>query len=139
MTEPQPSLEELEQIEVEPSGHIPTVPVKVEGPVQVHELPSLNTSMHGLNVVAAELLLPADRRRKRALLIVPSTRDGTSGGTANTPLVIARSQGELPTGVLIPVTLAQPVELQGCEAVWGRSSDGIGVSVVGVIAEHYAD
>jgi len=100
----EPTVEEIEGSE---SPDLAVVPVQVEGPVRVQQLPAVSGEMSSRNdiTVTPQKLFSEDPRRKVLTLI------------ANTaPLVIGRTQQECLNGAHIPTNI--PVVITHREAVW---------------------
>jgi len=89
-----------------------TIPVEVLGPVSVSETPSQTVSARVLQITQTEEILPADPRRRGALLIC--ALQGAIVGPDKTQVTNG-------IGFLIPVNV--PIPLSSRSQLWARTAD----------------
>jgi hypothetical protein len=122
MSEQTPSPAEVQQYE-EPS--MATVPVRVDGPVRVAELPSVTQGIGSVVLdTTGSQVLAADPRRKRATLL-----------TNDQEMHISHSQAGLVNGATWPVDV--PLILDTSDALWARAAAD--TTQVTVIIEGWAE
>lgn len=125
----QPALDELQQRE---TFELPTVPVRIDGPADVHTLPSkrFNVSQEpigGSNVVATRILT-ADPTRHRAIVILRSAT------ATDSFLVQSTSSGQ---GIAWPANV--PLEFLHCDEVFAKNNAADTSVTLSVMTEHWAD
>ena len=126
---PAPVLDELQLREV---FDLPTVPVQLDGPAEVHVLPSrrFNVSQEavgGSNVVATRILTQ-DLTRRRAVVIFRSAT------ATDSFLVQSTSSGQ---GIPWPANV--PLEFQHCDEVFAKNNAADTNITLSVFTEHWAD
>lgn len=128
-TEPVGDIEEVFQEDGD-QPLLPNLPVnvKVEGPVQVHELPSVSGGMRGFSLAAAangltKKLVGPDRRRRVIRL------------WADQPFFFGGSQQESLAGVGARVAANQTIVMTHCDEIWVTlTADG----TVSIVVENWA-
>jgi hypothetical protein len=126
---PQPHLDELQQREVFDG---PTVPVRIDGPADVHTLPSkrFNVSQEfigGSNLVATRILTQ-DPTRRRAIVILRSAT------ATDAFLVQSTSSGQ---GVAWPANVA--LTFEHCDEVFAKMNAADTSATLSIMTEHWAD
>jgi hypothetical protein len=124
MSVTEPTAPEVEQSE---QPNIPSVPVMVEGPIRVQELPATTGrafSLTGVTTTEPKKLLDEDPRRKRAV-IVGNDDD----------IFIGRTQQECIQGAILPVDT--PVYITHKDPVWVAAVNS--TTRVSCIMELWAD
>ncbi len=131
-TPPVGTVSELRQ---EPDvGMLPiiNVPVTVDGPIQVHQLPARSGGRRnwtGFNTAAIRVGND-DPRRKRAVLLVYSA-------TATDYVTIGTTQNEADSGYGFRLAPGIPLEITDQEAIYARSNAA--AVVLSVLNENWAD
>lgn len=132
--------ESLDELQQEPPRHplpIDPIPVTVDGPVRVQDVPARRATYQTVYIDGsrkdAVQLLPPDPRRKRAVLIatdqdpyIGATREDLAGVTTGS----AAAAMQFPRSV--------PLELLHCDGVYCTTGDGSN-TFVSVLAEYWAD
>lgn len=133
-----PSWDEVEQHEAKPELPIAAVPVHVDGPVQVHQLPprtSVATTLL-LDAAAAGVqpieMLAGDRRRSRALILAQG--GGIVFGTTKLAC-IAKGATSPATGAAWPAGLA--LTILGSSQLWVAAATT--AVTLTVLSESWAD
>lgn len=106
MDQSEPDIGELQQdYDAHPAPF--SVPVKHDGPVSTHELPTRTADSRWLNVTATETTQVAGAELARKYLWVTCTQAVYIGHDKR--LVDMGEAGQLPAGVLLPLPTAAPV------------------------------
>ncbi len=107
------------------------VPVSVEGPVQVHQLPSRSAGMRNwTGITEATRVGNQDPRRRRAVLLVYSA-------TPTDFVIIGTDQNEATSGYGFRLAPGIPLEISHQEALYAKAN-AAGV-ILSVLNEQWAD
>lgn len=139
MTEVEESVpEEIEEIvPTDPVG--PVVPVSVENPVRVQQLPSRSGVPRSLNIKVAETLIGHDLRRRVLRIFLPSLI--VAEAETNFPIRLGNTQQSVEDGTGFLLSVGVVLELTHADTVWAIST-ATGpdeVSVVSLMTENWAD
>jgi len=128
MTELQPDTDELLQ-EEEQAAPLTPIPVVVQGPTRVVELPGVNLVLNQIDVdnVTAQRLFGEDPRRKRLRLV-------SSGGAIR----VATSQKQCVPGSGYISPTGVPLDITARNEVWVMASSGA-ATTVSYAAEQWAN
>lgn len=125
-SEPVGDLAEVNQEDAEPLMPMTAVAVTVDGPVQVHELPSVSGGMRSFTLAAADQakkICGADRRRRSVRI------------WSSVAYTIGTSQNEATTGYGAVALANMTIVITHCEELWVKmAADG----VLSVIVENWA-
>lgn len=132
-----PDTEELEGVNYDGAPFIPVVPVKIEGPARVQQLPSQLGDARTVKVKPARVITPnaggdttarqnGDARRKRMVLL-----------STDKPFYYGLNQeaAEGGTGALWPINT--PLVIEHCAEFWLASADAAGTTLT-IIREDWA-
>ena len=110
---------------------ISNVPVTVDGPIQVHQLPARSAGMRNwTGITTATRVGNNDGRRKRAVLLVYSA-------TATDYVIIGTNQNEADSNYGFRLAPGIPLEITHQEEIYAKAN-AAGV-VLSVINENWAD
>ncbi len=126
------SVDELNQ-ESEPYGALPisSVPVTIDGPVQVHQIPARSAgSRNWSGITTATRVGNEDPRRKRAVLI------GISA-TATDYFYVGSTQNEVDSNYAVRWPVGVPLEITHQEAIYAKVTDAD--VILSVLNEQWAD
>lgn len=122
-----PDAEEVVQDQALPEAHLPTIPVRVDGPVTVQRLPAVASTMRTITLsTTPEILSGRDPRRQRIYLF------------AHADLLLGLTSGDVSaggSGYLVAANTS--VELRSQDAIYGAAETGN--AAVSVIIERWAD
>lgn len=122
-TDPAPDLDDLLQEEVQ----VPTVPVRIEGQVLTHELPTRRAQMKTdvVPITTWTALLPETVKRKRLVLL-----------SSDSPFYVS-TDGTGTTGMIWPANV--PLTLTHTQKIYVMSAHAANTAMISHVSELWAD